>query len=61
MQDCRQSFGGEAVITACYIQNRLPAEATDETPYQMWNGEKPDPSHIKVFGSKGHAHVPKEK
>ena len=54
-------YWGEAIMTACYVQNRLPTRATDKTPYEMWNGEKPDLKHIRVFGSKAYAHVPTEK
>ena len=54
-------YWGEAIMTACYLQNRLPTRATDKTPYHIWNGEKPDLQHIRAFGSKAYAHVPKEK
>ncbi len=54
-------YWGEAVSTACYIQNRLPTKATEKTPYEMWNGTKPDLSHLRVFGSKAYVHIPKEK
>ena len=59
--DLATKYWGEAIVTACYLQNRLPTRATDKTPYEMWNGEKPDLQHIRVFGSKAYAHVPKEK
>ena len=54
-------FWGEAVVTACYIQNRLPTRAVNKTPYEIWNGEKPDLKHIRVFGSKAYAQVPSER
>jgi len=54
-------YWGEAIMTACYVQNRLPTRATDKTPYELWNREKPNLQHIKVFGSKAYAYVPKEK
>ena len=31
------------------------------TPYEAWNGVKPDLSHIKVFGCDAYLFVPKEK
>ena len=54
-------YWGEAIMTACYVQNRLPTRAVDKTPYELWNDEKPDVKHIRVFGSKAYAHVPAEK
>jgi len=39
-------------MTACYVQNRLQTRATDKTPYEMWNGEKLDLQHMRVFGSR---------
>jgi len=54
-------YWGEAVMTAVYLQNRLPTKATDKTPFELWNGEKPDLSHIRIFGCKAFAYIPKEK
>ena len=56
-------YWGEAVMTACYLQNRLPTKGTEthQTPYEMWNESKPDLSHLRVFGSKAFVHIPKEK
>ena len=59
-EDLPIKYWGEAVITACYIHNRLPTRATTKTPYELWNGEKPNSEHIRVFWSKAYAHVPKE-
>jgi transposase InsO family protein len=42
-------YWGEAVMTACYIQNCLPTKAAMKTPYELWNGKKPELQHIKVF------------
>ena len=56
-------YWGEAVMTACYLQNRLPTKATQihKTPYELWNGSKPDLSNLRVFGSEAYVHIPKEK
>jgi len=43
----------EAVLHAAYIRNRAPTRALEkETPYEAWNGEKPDISHLHEFGCK---------
>ena len=54
-------YWGEAVMTACYIQNRLPTTAVNKTPYELWNDAKPNLTHIRVLGSKAYAHIPAEK
>jgi transposase InsO family protein len=56
-----QQYWGEAVMTAVYLQNRLPTKATVKTPFELWHGEKPDLSHIRIFGCKAFAYIPKEK
>ena len=54
-------YWGEAIMTATYLQNRLPTKATEQTPYEMWSERKSDLSEIRVFGSKPYFYVPKEK
>ena len=41
---------GNALETALYILNRVPTKAVDKTPYEMWNGRKPNLSYLKVWG-----------
>lgn len=55
------TYWGETVLTACYLQNRLPVKDKNKTPFEIWHGIKPNLGHIKVFGCKVHAHVPREK
>lgn len=50
---------GEAVCHSVYILNRLPIRALKgRTPYEAWNGMKPDLSHIKMFGCIAYMKVP---
>lgn len=56
-----KKYWGEAVSTANYIQNRTPSRSIDGTPFQRWEGIKPDVSNFKIFGCIAYAHVPKEK
>jgi hypothetical protein len=43
-------FWGEAVVTAVYLQNRLPTKSlTGRTPYEAWHGRKPAVNHLRVF------------
>lgn len=56
--DLGNSFWAEAVMTANYIQNRLPAHLLKVTPYEGWNGSKPHLRNFKMFGSKCFVNVP---
>ena len=54
-----KEFWGEAVTTATYILNRCPTKKLERiTPEECWSGVKPSLSHLKVFGSIAHRHVP---
>ena len=56
------SFWEYAVMTAVYLRNRSPTEAlTNATPYKAWRGEKPDLSHLRVFGCRAYMHLDKTK
>lgn len=54
-------FWAEAVMTANYLQNRLPSRTLDETPYEKWFNKKPNLSHIVKFGADVYAMIPTEK
>lgn len=54
-------FWGEAILTATYLQNRLPSRSIPKTPFELWWGRKPELSHLRVFGSKAYVHVPESK
>ena len=41
---------GEAILSACLIQNIIPYKKTDKTPYELWSGFKPNLSYLKVWG-----------
>jgi hypothetical protein len=48
----------EAVVLANYIRNRTPVSAHGKTPWEGFYGEKPDVSHMRVFGARAFTHVP---
>lgn len=54
-------FWGEAVLTATYLQNRMIGRSVNKTPVELFTGEMPDISHIRIFGSKAYSLVPKQK
>ena len=52
----------EAINTSVYLKNRsVVTGLKDITPYEVWTGNKPDLSHVRIFGSKVMTHIPKEK
>ena len=57
-----KEFWAEAVDTAVYLSNRSPTRSVwGKTPQEAWNGRKPGISHLRVFGSVAHVHVPDER
>ena len=57
-----ESFWAEAVNTAVYLHNRSPTRSLEgKTPYEAWNGTKPDLSNLRVFGCDAYLHVSEEK
>src|SRR5205814_900105 len=51
----------EIASTVVYLKNRSPTSAVATTPYELWHGNKPNLSHLKIIGSMAYIHVPKEK
>ncbi|UYV75014.1 hypothetical protein LAZ67_12002096, partial [Cordylochernes scorpioides] len=56
-----QSLWAEAVTTANYLHNRIPSKASDKTPFELWTNRKPSLKHLKRFGCKAFAYIPKIK
>ena len=40
---------GEAVLSACHLQNRIPYKKIGETPYELWKGHAPNLKYLKVW------------
>lgn len=53
-----RKYWGEAVVTAAYVQNRLPSRSVSRTPFELWFDRKPEFKHFRVFGSAAYVHVP---
>jgi hypothetical protein len=48
-------FWGEAVRHSVHLLNRLPTKPMgNRTPFEAWNGRKPQLGHLRVFGCKAH-------
>jgi transposase InsO family protein len=51
----------EACSCAVYLQNRMAVKGVDgKTPYEVWNGVKPNLSHLRIFGSDVFLHIPRD-
>ncbi|XP_047269771.1 uncharacterized protein LOC107874754 isoform X1 [Capsicum annuum] len=44
------SFGGEALLTACYVLNSVPHKNTKLMPLELWKGYKPNLGYLRVWG-----------
>jgi hypothetical protein len=51
----------EACSCAVYLQNRMAVKGVDgKTPYEVWNGVKPNLSHLRIFGSDVFLLIPRD-
>jgi len=56
-----KNLWAEALSTANYIRNLSPYKGGEQVPYELFYGNKPDVSHLRVFGSKAYALLPPHK
>lgn len=50
----------EAANTACYLRNMAPVSGIDRTPFELFWGQVPKVSHLRIFGCEAFIQVPKE-
>ena len=56
-----KSFWGEAARTTCYLINSSPSVSLEfDIIEKVWTNKEVSCSHLKVFGCKAFAHMPKE-
>lgn len=61
-QELGYELWAEAVAAAVYLKNRSPTKAVPNmTPEEAWSGLKPSVAHLRAFGCKAYAHIPKQK
>jgi len=41
---------GESLLTACFLQNRIPHRKTGKTPYELWKCYQPNLKYLRVMG-----------
>ena len=49
---------GEAILTACYILNKVPHKRLDKTPYEMWKGHPPNLKFLQMWGCLAKVGIP---
>ncbi len=54
-----ETYWYDALKYAAFIHNLSPTRALENmTPAEAWSGNKPDVSHLRVFGSHVFVHLP---
>lgn len=55
-------FWAEPINTPVYLKNKRPTKKLDiQTPFEVFYGYKPEIGHLRVFGCRDFAHIPKDK
>ena len=61
MTNLPKSFWCEAIQIACYLINQSTSVPLEfDIPERVWTGKYISYFHLKVYGCKAFAHVPKE-
>lgn len=50
----------EAMSTANFLRNVVPALKMSASPYELFTGKKPDLSMLRIFGCTAYAHIPRQ-
>jgi transposase InsO family protein len=55
-------FWAEAIFHAAYLNNRAPTKANNNrSPFELWTGQRPNLSHLRIFGCKALMRKPEKK
>jgi hypothetical protein len=52
---------GEAILTANFVLNRVVTKNREATPYEGWNGRKPNVNFLRTWGLLAKANLPEPK
>ncbi|GKA87334.1 zinc finger, CCHC-type containing protein [Tanacetum coccineum] len=53
-----EGFWEEAMLTACYLLNRVPNKSNKTTPYELWYKKQPNLSFLLVWGCRAVVRLP---
>ena len=54
-------WGGGALMTVCYVLNRVSNAKTNISPFELWKGRKPNVSYFKTCGCLAYVRIPDPK
>ncbi|KAJ9536784.1 hypothetical protein OSB04_un000008 [Centaurea solstitialis] len=54
-------FWGEALLTSCYILNRVPSKRSQKTPYELWKERTPKLDYLRIWGCRAIVGLPESK
>ena len=52
---------GEALLTACILQNKITLRKTGKTPYELWKGFQPNLKYLRLWGCLAKVMLPNPK
>ena len=52
--DLSTFFWGYTLEIAAFLLNRTPTKAVEKMPYEIWTGQKPIMSFLRIWGCKAH-------
>lgn len=55
-----ERFWAEAIVTVCYIKNRVIHSFVNDISESIWTGNKPSVKHLKIYGCLAYAHITKQ-
>nr|GEU46148.1 zinc finger, CCHC-type [Tanacetum cinerariifolium] len=53
-----EGFWRKAMLTACYLFNRVPNKRNKATPYELWYKKRPNLSFLRVWGCRAVVRLP---
>ncbi|GKD56906.1 zinc finger, CCHC-type containing protein, partial [Tanacetum coccineum] len=56
-----QGFWGEAMLTTCYLLNRVFNKRNRITPYELWTKRKPNQNYLRIWGCREVVRLPDPK
>ena len=56
-----KGFWGEAMLTACYVLNRVPNKRNKIPPYELWFKRSPNLGYFRIWGCRAVVKLPEPK
>nr|GEW19904.1 zinc finger, CCHC-type [Tanacetum cinerariifolium] len=56
-----EGFWGEALLTACYLLNRVPNKRNKTNPYELWYKKRPSLTYLRIWACRTIVRLPDPK